>query len=63
MHDVRPSGPMRDVRNLKGALQRTADMSAILSYLKRMYYRVNKPLKIPERNPVIVMAEKLLITL
>ena len=36
MHDVRPSGPMRDVRNLEGALLRTADVSALRSYLKRM---------------------------
>ena len=27
------------------------------------YFRINKPLKIPERDSAIVMAEKLLITL
>ena len=38
MHYVRPSGQVRerDVRNLKGALQRTAYLSASRSYLKRM---------------------------
>ena len=36
MHDVRLSGPIRDVRNLDGALRRTADVSASHSYLKRM---------------------------
>ena len=36
MHDVRPSGLMRDVRNLVAALLRTADVSAFRSYLKRM---------------------------
>ena len=48
---------MRDVRNLDGALRQTVE--AYVTY----YYRVNKPLKIRERNSVIVMAEKLLITL
>ena len=33
---MRPSGPMRDVRNLEGALRPTADVSASRSYLKRM---------------------------
>ena len=36
MHDVRPSGLMRDVRNLESVLVRTADVSAFHSYLKRM---------------------------
>ena len=36
MYDVRPNGPMRDVRNLEGPLRRTADVSASPSYLKRM---------------------------
>ena len=33
---MRPSGPMRDVRNLEGAFRRTSDLSASRSYLKRM---------------------------
>ena len=36
MHDVRQSGPMRDVRNLEAALLRTADVSAFRSYLKHV---------------------------
>ena len=37
-HDVRPRGPVRgrDVRNLKGALRRTANVSASSYYLKHM---------------------------
>ena len=54
MHYVRPSGPMRDVHNLEVALRHTADLSVSHSY---------KPLQICERNSLIVMAEKLLITL
>ena len=53
MHDVRPrlpSSQMRDVRNLKGAEERTVDVTH--------YYRVNKPLKLRDHNCVIVMDEK-----
>ena len=51
MHDVRPSGPMR------------VCITFLFEAYVTHYYRVINPLKIHERNSVIVMAEKLLITL
>ena len=61
MHDGRL---MRDVRNHKGALQYTVEVSASRSYLRRHeahYYHVNQPLKICECESVIVLAKKLLL--
>ena len=64
MRDVRL---MHDVCNDKGALRRTATVSASRSHLKHNYvmhnYRMNTHLKIRKRNSVIVVVEKLLITL
>ena len=59
MHDVRLM--IRDVHNHKGALRCTTGVSSSCSYLKRIahYNRVNKLVKIHERDSVIVMAEKL----
>ena len=62
MHDARL---IHDVRNHKGAIRRTADVSESHSFLKHMThsYHVNKPLNIRGRYSVIIMGEKLLITL
>ena len=65
MHDVRPI--VMSVTTMARYVVRRMCLRPVL-YLKRMYYvaqyhRVNKPLKIREHNSVIVMAEKLLITL
>ena len=63
MHDVRPSGPMHDMRNLEGVHGRCVCVSFLFEAYVMHYYRVNKPLKIREHYSVFVMAEKLLITL
>ena len=65
--DVRLIRDARDAGNHAGAIRRTAGVSAARSYLIEAYvahyYRANKPPNMRERNSVIVMAEKLLITL
>ena len=54
MHDVRSSGPMRDVRNLEGALRCVCVPFSFYAYVTH-YYCINKPLKMCECNSVIVV--------
>ena len=57
---------VRDAGNHKGAIRRTAGSICapfLFEAYVAHYYRVNKLLKMYERNSVIVMAEKLFITL
>ena len=63
MHDVRLMCDARDASKHKGALRCTAGVSASCFIWSALQIEVDKPLKIRERNYVIVLTTKLLITL